>query len=165
ADSRPKTRRKPCGHGKRSADTGEASGPSQAVYKLPVNRAANQATEKIAAEIGPACYAAVFSGRPSDKAGSSGLREERSNPDQDHAGEHFEKMQGQHQRQADCRNRKRAPDRRPRPESRDGSAGKKSRHDGGQEDNINKSQIHSSQGKRRTHEYKVHEGERPDEGE
>src|SRR5438876_10854460 len=128
ADSRPKTRRKPCGYGKRSADTGEASGPSQAVEKLPENRAAHKATKEIAG-VGPACDAAVFSGCPSDKASRSGLREERSDPDQNHAGEHFEKMRGQHQRQADCRNRKRAPDRRPRSEARDGTAGKKSRHD------------------------------------
>src|SRR5207302_10581397 len=48
ADSRPKTHRKPRGHGKRRADTGQANGPSQAGEKLPENPAACKATEKTA---------------------------------------------------------------------------------------------------------------------
>ena len=74
-------------------------------------------------------------------------------------------MRGQHQRQAQCCNRQGAPNRRPRSEPRDGIAGKKRRDDGGQEDKIHKSQIHSPQRKRRTDEDEVHEGEGPDKGE
>ena len=51
-------------------------------------------------------------------------------------------MRGQHQRQADRRDRERAPDRRPRPEPRDRLAGKERRDDRGQEDEIDEAEIH-----------------------
>src|SRR5260370_750839 len=108
ADSPPKTRGKPCGHDQCCADTGDASGPSQAVEKLPENRSAHEAAKERAGKIGPARDAA-FSSCPSDKAGCNALREERSTPDQNHPGAHCGKIRGRQQRPADWRDCKHAP--------------------------------------------------------
>ena len=71
----------------------------------------------------PLADAAVFAGRLADEAGCRRLREEGADADQHHAGQHVGKVRGQHQRQADGRDRQRAPDRRPRSEPRDGAPG------------------------------------------
>jgi hypothetical protein len=82
---------------------------------------------------------------PVRQSRSRGLRKERADADQNHAGQHFGKMRRTASAAGRCRSRQRTPDRRPRSKPRDGLAGEKRRHDGGQENEVDKSQIHSSQ--------------------
>src|ERR1700730_16342797 len=91
-DSRLKTRRKLCGHGKRCANPGDASGPSEAVKQLAKHLDAYKAAQEIRGEIGPARHAAIITGCLPDEASRRGLRKERTGSDQNHAGQDLRKI-------------------------------------------------------------------------
>ena len=76
------------GSPKGQRDAGDAGRPSGVVEHLSENPGADKAAGEVAGEIDTARRAAIRGGGAADEAGCRRLGEERSDPDQYHAGEH-----------------------------------------------------------------------------